>query len=517
MKRLRRHLPFLAPAVVASLLVSGSYLVAYEYPALTAGLFNDMATQLAANGYALPRTISGYTADGLPFTYPPLAFYLLAAVRDLFGVGPLAASRLLPQVYAVCYLVPFYLLAYELLDSRRQAAVAAFVGATSPEVFKWHLSSGGVVRAGAYAVALAGLYVGVRLFREKRRHLALAGAVLFGLTLLSHVRYALFFGASYVFFWAALDRSRRGFLLGASVAGGGLLVAAPWLATVVSRFGVEPFVHASGTHGGVASLPAAAARLLLVVPPRTELLSLWHVLFLLGAVLLVARREWVLPAWYAALALVTHKAQFLFVVVALVCARVLVADLLPLVRRNLAFDLSDRADRGLSLALVGLLLTYSLGAGAMFAADYPVSQYQNVFGTNNKMPSHLGDADVAAMEWIRDETRPDATFVSVGERTAEWLPLLSDRTLLVGYWGVEWEGASEWQRQKDRYFSLNACPNATCLSATLADAGVRPDYLYLHTEGQPAGKAQSVRASEEFAVVFANEGVLVAAYRPESA
>src|SRR6056297_1985608 len=113
MKSLRRHLPFLAPALVASMLLSGGHLAVYDYPTLTAGLFNEMANQIAANGYALPRTIPGYTADGLPFAYPPLMFYLLAVVRETLGMGPLTASRVLPQVYAVLYLVPFYLLAEE--------------------------------------------------------------------------------------------------------------------------------------------------------------------------------------------------------------------------------------------------------------------------------------------------------------------------------------------------------------------------------------------------------------------
>ncbi|WP_135823574.1 glycosyltransferase family 39 protein [Halorussus ruber] len=479
---------------------------------MTAGLFNEMANQIAANGYALPRTIPGYTADGLPFAYPPLMFYLLAVVREVLGVGPLTASRVLPQVYAVLYLVPFYFLAEEVLDSRRQAGIAAVIGATSPEIFKWHLSSGGVVRGGAYFFALAGLYVGVRLFGAHRRRYALAGAALFGLTLLSHVRYALFFGASYVIFWALVDRGRGGLGLGASVAGGGLLVASPWLVTVASRFGTQPLLDASGTHGGLAAVAPAAARLLMVVPPRTELLSIWHVVFLLGMMLLVARREWFLPAWFVALAFVTHKSQFLFVIVALVCAKVLMEDLVPLVRRKLEFDLPDRA---VSLAVVGLLLSYSVGAGALFVTNYPVSQYQSVFDASNRMPSHLSDGDAEAMEWIQTETRPNATFVSVGERTAEWLPLLSDRQLLVGYWGVEWEGAGEWQRQKSLYFSLNVCDDAACLADRMSEANVTPDYLYLHTDGQPAGKIRSVEDSEAFVVVFENDDAIVAEYRPE--
>ncbi|WP_276299565.1 hypothetical protein [Halorussus lipolyticus] len=512
MKPFRRHLPFLAPAILASALLSGGHLAVYEYPTLTAGLFNEMANQVAVNDYSLPRTIPGYTEGGLPFTYPPLMFYVLAAVRETFGMGPLTASRVLPQVYAVCYLVPFYLLAYELLGSRRQAGIAAVIGATSPEIFKWHLSSGGVVRGGAYFFALAGLYVGVRLFREHRRRYVLAGAVLFGLTLLSHVRYALFFGASYVIFWALVDRSRRGLVLGASVAGGGIVVASPWLVTVISRFGLEPFVNASGTHGGLAAIAPTAARLLMVVPPRTELLSLWHVLFLLGMMLLVARREWLLPAWFVLLAFVTHKSQFLFVVVALVCAKLLMEAFVPLVRQNLEFSLPDRA---VSFAVVGLLLSYSVGAGALFVTNYPVSQYQTVFDASNRMPSHLSDGDVEAMEWIQQETRPDATFVSAGERTAEWLPLLSDRNLLVGYWGVEWEGADEWQRQKSLYFSLNACDDAACLTDRMTEASVSPDYFYLHTDGQPAGKIRSVEESDAFVVVFSNNDAIVAEYHPE--
>jgi hypothetical protein len=76
-------------------------------------------------------------------------------------------------------------------------------------------------------------------------------AGLFGLTVLAHPVYALFFGTNYVLLFLAYDRSISGLVNGAVVAIGGLVVASPWLVHVAGAHGLDVFTSAAGTHGGI--------------------------------------------------------------------------------------------------------------------------------------------------------------------------------------------------------------------------------------------------------------------------
>ncbi|MGM0591286.1 MAG: glycosyltransferase family 39 protein, partial [Halobacteriota archaeon] len=85
------------------------YLVTNPYPAYGAGLYAEIAGEILANGYAPPVRVPGYTANGVPFAYPPLQFYVFAVLLDV-GVDPVAIARFLPSVAVVAAQVPLYLL-----------------------------------------------------------------------------------------------------------------------------------------------------------------------------------------------------------------------------------------------------------------------------------------------------------------------------------------------------------------------------------------------------------------------
>jgi len=82
----RRELLWLAPALVAATLIYVGYLLTHPYPAFGAGLFLQIATEIARHNYHLPATIPYYTASGIPFAYPPLGFYLVAVLHAVTGV-----------------------------------------------------------------------------------------------------------------------------------------------------------------------------------------------------------------------------------------------------------------------------------------------------------------------------------------------------------------------------------------------------------------------------------------------
>ncbi|MCL7418831.1 MAG: glycosyltransferase family 39 protein, partial [Halalkalicoccus sp.] len=222
---------WLVVSVLAGSLVVAGYFLNKPYPAYATALFPHMAEVLIENGYRRPEVIPLYTAEGLPFAYPPLMFYVMAVLIDV-GIDPLLISRLLPGVAFVLLLVPYFYLSREFL-SVRQAGVATVVFATAPQITRWHISGGGAVRSPAVLFLLIGLYVGVRLFKTGDRRWVLPGAVLYGLTMLTHPVQMAYFGISYLVLFAAFDRSVRGLLHGAGVALGGAIVGAPWWLYVV--------------------------------------------------------------------------------------------------------------------------------------------------------------------------------------------------------------------------------------------------------------------------------------------
>jgi hypothetical protein len=503
---------WLSLAVVAGLCVHFVYLVTHPYPAYGAGLYLAVAEQISTHGYGLPATVPGYTAGGVPLAYPPLAFYVAAVARDLTGLGPFAYSRLVPGLLVTAALVPFYFTGKELLDSPRQAGLATLVLAGTPSALQWHLSAGGIVRAQAFLLALSGIYVGVRLFdTEDGRWLAVA-TVLFGLTVLTHPVYTVFFGLTYLLLFAARSRTPRGLVYGAVVAGGGLLLASPWLWHVHTTHGIETLTAAAGTHGG---LVGGVERVLteFIYPIDRDLEAAFFVAAYLAAAVALVRRRLLLPAWLVAAGFVIGKPRFLFVPGSMLTAWLVFEYGVPLVRSwTRSTDLQQSRRRVVEITAVGLVVLAAVGSGTAFAAG--------ALDTHNgdpSQPAFVDASDEATMAWVERETPPSAEFVVLGD-AAEWFPLVTDRPILVGPWGVEWTTPDQYETQLTRYEAMSACDTAPCLTRHLERAEVTPTHLYVPkghytVRGQSYHQSPEMRASliasDRYEIVHETEGALV--------
>lgn len=505
---------WLAPPLLAGLVVYAVYLAENPYPASGAGLYFLTVEQIVACGYCLPETIPYYTAEGVPFAYPPLSFYLLSPAIAA-GADPLTVSRLLPGAMTVVYLVPLYLFVRDFCGSRPAAALATLLVAGNPQVLEWHISAGGVVRAVAFLLALWGMYVGVHLFQTGGRRWLIAGVVSFGLTVLTHPTYALFFAISYLLLWTGLDRSPRGLRDGAAVGVGGLLIASPWVLAVAATHGPEIFMAAAGTHGGV-----GGGRALL------NGISAWSVAVFGGVVLLVLSGRYLLAAWLLGAAVLFKQPRFGYLVGSIGAAAIVVEDVLPWLgarRPSLgqhARRLADVAQRGNGrarteppsggtvLAAVAVILGTVL-APAVFA-------HHATAGPDEATPEFLDDFDREAMAWASAETPSAATFVVLGD-AAEWFPLLAHRTILVSPWGVEWRGREPFQRHLDAYENVSVCRRVDCVERWLVTVDAEPDYFYV-PKGEYTvrgkyyeqhGLPSALGRSDRYQRAFENEGVVV--------
>jgi hypothetical protein len=504
--RLDGELRWLAPGLLAGFAVAVGYLLTHPYPAFGAGLYFLMAERIGDAGYALPGTVPYYTPEGIPFAYPPLLFYVLAALGDLFGRDPIFLSRHLPAVFTIAYLVPFYALTRRLDYPRPQAGVATLLLAVFPPVLQWHLSAGGVVRAGAFLLALVGCYAGCRLFREDDVRWVVPTALLVGATALAHPLYLAFLLVSLAVFYLSFDRSAAGFVRGGAVGVGGLVVAAPWLTTVVATHGWEVFVSAAGTHGGIGdaitSLLANSS-----ASPGEALGDLYlHVPTLLAVAYLAHRRRLLLPAWFAAVGLTVGKPRLLFFFAALFVAALLFDPVLPWLRRV------DPGGGQRAVPAVAVVLLLGTGGGVLYATSQ-----LDIHAGSPSLPAFIDDDDREAMAWAAANTAERDRFVVLGD-AAEWFPYFARRPIVVSPWGVEWVDADQYYRQLSLYKRLSGCDRETCVTATLARANVQPEYVYVPTDAytvrgirhdQGPRLVDSLRSSDRYRQVYENDGVVI--------
>lgn len=503
---------WLSLAVLIGLCVHLAYLVTHPYPAYGAGLYLAVAETIAANGYQLPATVPGYTADGVPLAYPPLAFYLAAAVRDLTGIGPFAYSRFVPGFLVTASLVPFYFTSKELLASPRRAGMATLVFAGAPSALQWHLSAGGIVRGLAFLLAISGVYVGVRLFDSGDRTWLVPATLLFGLTVLTHPVYTVFFGLTYLLLFAARSRTPRGLVHGAVVAGGGLLIASPWLFHVHTTHGIETLSAAAGTHGG---LTGGIDRVVteFVVPIDRDLEAAFFVLAYAGALASLLRRRVFLPAWLFTVGFVLGKPRFHFVPGAMLVAW-LVFDIVVPALRDVDLQDGHTPDRRrlVEIGAVTLVLLAAAGSGVAFAAG--------ALSTHNgdaSQPQFMDEGDHEAMQWVDRKSAPSDRYVVVGD-AAEWFPLLTDRPILIGPWGVEWTTPEQYQSHLERFEAMSACEHASCLTRHTEEQGVEPTHLYVPkghytVRGMSFQQSPEMRpsliASDRYRLVYETESVMI--------
>jgi hypothetical protein len=505
----KREFLWLAPALLSAVLLFYFYLRSHPYPSFGAGLYLLIAERISEAGYALPKTIPYYTEGGVPLSYPPLMFYVVALIQDLTGVDPVTITRFLPGIVTVVYLVPLYLLSRDLLNSRPQAALASLIVAVSPPVLQWHISAGGIVRAPAFLFALTGIYSGLRLYRDRDQRWVVHSLVLFTLTVLTHPVYTVFFALSYFLLFLEYDRTLWGLLRGAVVGFGGLLLAAPWWTQVMAYHGVDVFTAAAGTHGGIGGGIPSVASLVNVHPDSAFIGTVWSIIPVLGVAYLLKERRYFLPVWFVAVAFALGKSRFTLTVGSLIIAVFLLEVVGGWLKQESSIAVGRRGVVTFTLALIA---TVGLAGGAMYTTSDV-----NAHAGSPSLPQFIDQRDVEAMNWVEENTGSDATFVVQGD-AAEWFPQQTKRTMLVGPWGVEWEGNEPYNRQLDLYRGVSSCNSATCMTQTLSEENVRPDYIYL-----PKGKftvrgmqyqrtsqlAMSMHLSPRYQTVFENDGVII--------
>ena len=488
-------------------------IIANPWPVGDGGLFYTMVGELVHNGLALP-SFTSYGHAGIPFAYPPLALELAAALELNFGIVRADLFRWIPLIFSVLCIPAVYLLAREVAADRRRALFATLVYATFPYAWEWLTLGSGLTRSVGMFLALLATWQGMRLLREGGAAAVLTAGLLAGLAVLSHPEAAVFvliaLGARLLFepSW----RNLRNLLVAAAISAA---VAAPWMAIVIARHGLAPFLAAGGGVGRdpVMSLVVYAFGFFFVSP-----LPVAPALDLLGQVrTLLARRPY-LVVWRLAVCFLDLRFALVAAIVpmALLAADGLFDVLLPALEairvravRSTRATAPSGAVALVAVACVGLLAS-GVVAPSVFLAPHVA----------------LNAQDRAALAWVRATQPHDRRFLVLATDTwgsddlSEWFPALADRGTLDTSQGLEWVDPATRQAEIDAEMRLRLCEpaNVTCVERWLNTRGAPDEAVYLPANGsafaRPSDPSALIRArilsSRGFRILYDGPGAVIA-------
>jgi hypothetical protein len=483
---------FLAWAILFGVLIRFYAAWKAGFPMVDGGMFLTMARNLQASHFLLP-TVTSYNHIQIPYAYPPLGFYLLAGINNLFGISLLSLLQWLPAIFSALTIPAFALLAHRILGTISRAALATLIYALTPQAFEWQLMGGGLTRALGALFAILVIYFAIRMFQEKNIKM-LAGTILTGaLTIYSHPEWALQAATAGILVWWFFGRNKAGTIRALAAGVGILALTAPWWATVAARYGLGTFLVASQTPQGrllfwwpLVNMSFSGATNILVAG-----------LGLIAIFICLKNKGYFLPVWVVACFLIDMRSAGHVIPIQLaLLATITLSDMIfPwfLAAQPNPSGRAPAATGAFSSRLCQALLAYLFIA--MLANSF--SSVSTLAGLNT-----LPVQERQAMDWVRENTPPDSRFAVIGwvdspwvSPLTEWFPALSERYSLTTVQGREWlpgdQNVNPWI---NNFEEIQSClyQTITCLEDWSDNHNEPYNYVYISLR-DPFGAPGAIR------------------------
>jgi len=472
-------------AMALALFVRLAYVLPAGFPLNDGGLFYTMARDVQASRFLLPLYTS-YNGLDIPFAYPPLAFYLAAALDMAGPWGLLDILRFLPMAANVLTVGAFFLLARAILGPGRAAVFAAFLYALLPRVFLWQVGGGGLTRSLGLLWAVLALWQAYLMFREGRPR---GGAVAFAaLAVLTHPEMGMLVAFSYLLFWAAYGRGWRGLMTAAVTGTAVALITAPWWGTVVARHGVQTLAEASLT----GKSDWFSWRFVNLIHPYIAEEPLFPLLAMVGyggMAIALAKGRLLLPAWFLLILYIDPRVAYTNVMIPLAMMGGLAMDTLLELAVAEARPLPHWLARKVGPLGEGRPWIPWAWAGLVLVLAYGLYSALHAGAQRPTPLAALSPQVREAMAWIAQHTPKGARFVVVHDwpdpwtdAVSEWFPALTGRQSVATVQGYEWLGKEEFDRQLALYWALQGCVpegRGDCLERWAQAFGISFDYVFV--------------------------------------
>ena len=535
--------------VALGTLVRALVVLRADFPLNDGGLFYLMTEELQRARFRLPA-FTTYNGESIPFGYPPLAFYVAAALDAATPLSLVEVFRYLPLAVASLTVPAFALLARRMLASPTAVVAATAAFALAPRSFIWMIMGGGLTRSFGFLFAILALHQAHTLYTTRRWAPAAAAALFCALTILSHVGTAPFLAFSIAVFFVAYGRHAHGVASSAVVAASTVLLTAPWWGAVFSTHGVEPIVAASATGGSIFTdaMVRYHTKLLLLRLGSGMTSEPWFpVIFTLAiagtAMALLRRRFLVLPAWWLAIILLEPRARMTYSMLPVsMLAGIAASVLLGRLRTRGTPDSSVAEPLG-PLGRSGFVTPAARGR---WSRHFPEAALAGVvgyaaLGAQTTRPDIAGEswvlesltpADREAMRWVREHTPPSSRFAIVtgklgqwaNDRHAEWFPVLAARPSVGTVQGSEWLARGAFTARIAAADSLQECRTGgvACLDRWASRRREVLTHVYVPRPADADAQCcrlliESLRADPRYVPVYDGPGALVFAARAPTA
>ncbi len=447
------------------------------FPMNDGGMFYTMIEDLRQNHYSLP-TYTTYNNLNIPYTYPPLPFYLAGLLTDIFHIPLLQVLLWLPAVVNIATIPAFYLLSSAILEIRLKAALATLIYALAPVSIDWFLMGGGLTRGMGQLFLILTCWSAYELFHQPAKKI-LALTILSGaLVVVSHPESALLAVVSAAIIWLFSARSKQTVIHGLLVCAGITMLVSPWLIYLLGMHGIEPFFKAAQTNGSQLLLWTKIFTFDFTLEALPGFIA---VLGLIGLFVKISQKEYLLPMWVVIPFLINPRssARAAILSLAMLAAICLLDVILPAIRSFEARFTGTRQADSVQMSTTGyLLLGYLL-------LHLLVDGYS--LGVN-MAANRLNMADQQAMAWVQKNTLSDSRFVIVtGELqllrdpVQEWFPALTGRSSQTTLQGREWLWGNKFIQSIITFGGLQNCitQNTTCIELETQALSMPFEYLYI--------------------------------------
>jgi hypothetical protein len=486
------------------------------FPLNDGGMFYTMIRDLQANHFILPQFTSYNFAD-IPFAYPPFGFYFaasLSAASTTLSAGLLPVSVLgillyLPALLNTLSVFIYYKLAEQTLNSRMFAALAVVIYAFTPSTFVWQVMGGGITRAFGMLFLLLFLWQAMKLFGEYRAK-NLIFTILFGVgAVLSHPQTALHAALGGALIFIFYGTNKRGVISALLTAAGVALLTTPWWGTVLTRYGIQPFISAGQTSQRTLDTYLGILRF----SGLEDYLFIPTFLFVvIGMWKKFMRREFFLVTWAVLAVLVDPRGGEGITLLSLAMfAGIGLHKLSAWISRSDGEPAEALfMKRGAQILLFGFMF-YSVMGASIF--DFQL------------VNTSLKSADLEMINWVRSNIAGEKTFLlatgrefSMSDPMQEWFPALTGQYSATTMQGLEWTLGEKFFPWYEQLTDFQHCADVNCVGEWSARNGVDYDYLIVtippaSDESDPANSlrslAASTRGSALHVLVYESENALV--------
>ncbi len=475
LNQVKPSLVFLVLALVVGGYVRLAYVLASPFPLNDGGLFYQMTQELIANQFQLP-VFTDYNHLGIPYAYPPLAFYLTGLLSQLSGWSLLEIYRILPAIVSILTIPVFYLLAKDVIDDDNQLAIAVLIFALTPVTYNWAIMGGGVTRSIAFLTALLTLHFLFRLYLKEKPISLLWVAILTSLTILTHPETGFHTAAAVLVFWLFYQRNKKGTIQTLAITVLTIAFTAPWWAQVVAQHGFTPFTSAFLTAGQDGNAFVDLFNLSLTDEAGVRSIAF---LGMVGLFLFIARKRYFLPSLLLFSYFVAPRSAKIFIAPMLaVFASYAVITVINLLDQWKSGTVGKKgevlfATTIISKVLLALLFSQWFTAGIRVLLPFTFIK--------------MTEADQSAFNWINGNTDEDSRFVVLtgylwsSDPVSEWMPAITARSSVGTVQGTEWLGGGKFITAVVGSRVLQSCldESVTCLEEWAEEYQADYDHVYV--------------------------------------